>query len=219
MSLDTIYPPAAVPSGRSTVDGTEMVHGPDGALFPVGMVKPQHLMEDELVRQEIAHALALSEQIARFRGHVHDNLGAFEALVAERYGASVGGRKGNKTLMTYDGLMKMTVQVADNIVFGPELQVAKSLVDACLTDWSAASGEELKAVITRAFNMDREGQVNRSALYSLLRLEIADERWRQAMQAIRDAMRVVGSKQYVRFYRRADSAAEWEPITIDLARA
>ncbi|MBP7242937.1 DUF3164 family protein [Amaricoccus sp.] len=215
----TIHPPAAVPSGRTNVDGREMVHGPDGALLPVGTVKPQHLMEDELVRQEIGHAIALSEQISRFAGHVHDNIGAFEALIAERYGAKVGGRKGNKTLMSYDGLYKLTVQVADNVAFGPELQVAKALVDECLTDWSAASGDELKAVITRAFNMDREGQVNRAALYSLLRLDIDDPRWKQAMQAIRDAMRVVGSKLYVRFYRRADSAAAWEPVSIDLARA
>jgi hypothetical protein len=74
-------------------------------------------------------------------------------------------------------------------------------------------------VITRAFNTDREGQINRAALYSLLRLEIADERWKQAMQAIRDAMRVVGSKSYVRFYQRPASDAAWQPITIDLAKA
>lgn len=219
MSFDTLYPPAEVPSGRTLVDGNEMVHGPDGALLPIGTVKPQHLMEDELVRQEIGHAIALSEQVGRFRGHVQDNIGAFEALIAEQYGAKVGGKKGNKTLMSYDGLYKLTVQVADDVVFGPELQVAKSLVDACLNDWSAAAGDELKAVITKAFSTDKEGQINRAALYGLLRLDIADERWQRGMQAIRDAMRVVGSRQYVRFYRRADSAAPWEPITIDLARA
>lgn len=219
MISDTTYPPTPVPSGRTTVDGAEMIHGPDGALLPVSTVKPQHLLEDELVRQEIGHAIALSEQVSRFAAHVHDNLGAFEALVAEQYGAKIGGKKGNKTLMTYDGLFKMTVQVADNVVFGPELQVAKTLVDECLTDWSASSGDELKAVITRAFNTDREGQINRAALYSLLRLEISDERWRQGMQAIRDAMRVVGSKLYVRFYRRPTSTASWEAITIDLAKA
>lgn len=213
------YPPAKVPTGRTTVDGAEMIHGPDGALLPVSTVKPQHVLEDELVRQEISHAIALSGQVSRFRGHVQDNLGAFEALVAGQYGAKVGGKKGNKTLMTYDGLFKMTVQVADDVVFGPELQVAKTLVDECLTDWSASAGDELKAVITKAFSTDKEGQINRAALYGLLRLEIEDARWRRGMQAIRDAMRVVGSKQYVRFYRRADSSAPWEPITIDLAKA
>jgi hypothetical protein len=213
------YPPAPIPTGRVVIDGVEHVVDGDGAKVPVSVVKPQHLLEDDLVRSEMGHAVALSEQMSRFLGHFWDNLGAFEALIAERYGATIGGKKGNKTLMSYDGLYKMTVQVADNVVFGPELQVAKSLVDECLNDWTAAAGDELKAVVTRAFNTDKEGQINRAALYSLLRLEIADERWKRGMQAIRDAMRVVGSKSYVRFYRRATADAAWEAVTIDLAKA
>lgn len=215
----THYPPAQIPTGRRTIDGVERIIDGDGGLIPVSAVKPQHLLEDDLVRQEISHAVALSEQLSRFLGHFVENLTAYEQLVAERYGARVGGKKGNKTLMTYDGLFKITVQVADNVVFGPELQIAKSLVDECLTDWTASAGAELQAVIQRAFNTDKEGQINRAALYSLLRLDIADERWKNAMQAIRDAMRVVGSKSYVRFYRRPAADAAWQAITIDLAKA
>lgn len=215
----TNYPPARIPTGRVTIDGVERIVDGDGGLIPVSAVKPQHLLEDDLVRQEIGHAVALSEQLSRFLGHFVENLTAYEQLVAERYGARVGGKKGNKTLMTYDGLFKVTVQVADNVVFGPELQIAKSLVDECLTDWTASAGAELQAVIQRAFNTDKEGQINRAALYSLLRLDIADERWKNAMQAIRDAMRVVGSKSYVRFYRRPAADAAWQAITIDLAKA
>lgn len=215
----TLYPPVEIPSGRVELNGVEMIGTADGGLIPVSAVKPQHLLEDELVRQEIGHAWALSEQLTRFLGHFVVNLTAYEQLVAERYGARVGGKKGNKTLMTYDGLFKITVQVADNVVFGPELQIAKTLVDECLTDWSAGAGDELKAVIQRAFNTDKEGQINRNALYSLLRLEIEDPRWQSAMQAIRDAMRVVGSKSYVRFYHRPTADAAWQAITIDLAKA
>lgn len=215
----TIYPPAPIPTGRVTVDGVERIVDGNGGLIPVSAVKDQHLLEDQLVRDEMGHAVALSEQLSRFLGHFVENLTAYEQLVAEKYGARVGGAKGNKTLMTYDGLFKITVQVADNVVFGPELQIAKSLVDECLTDWTAGSGDELKAVIQRAFNTDKEGQINRAALYSLLRLEIADPRWQSAMQAIRDAMRVVGSKSYVRFYRRESADGAWRPVTIDLAKA
>jgi precorrin-3B methylase len=53
----------------------------------------------------------------------------------------------------------------------------------------------------------------------LLNLDISDERWKRAMQAIRDAMRVVGSKTYVRFYERPSQTAAWEAITIDLSKA
>lgn len=215
----TLYPPIEIPSGRVTLNGVECIGTSDGGWIPVSTVKPQHILEDDLVRAEIGHAWALSEQLNRFRGHFDENLTAYEQLVAERYGAKVGGKKGNKTLMTHDGLFKITVQVADNVVFGPELQIAKGLVDECLNDWTAQSGAELRAVIQRAFNTDKEGQINRAALYSLLRLEIEDARWKNAMQAIHDAMRVVGSKSYVRFYHRPTVDAAWQPITIDLAKA
>jgi len=54
--------------------------------------------------------------------------------------------------------------------------------------------------------------------YRDLRLEIGDARWQRAMSAIRDAMRVVGSKTYVRCYMRDHAEAAWEPVVLDLAR-
>jgi len=161
----------------------------------------------------------LSEQVARFKVHSFDDLGAFEALLAQEYGATVGGAKGNKTLMSFDGLMMVKVQVADHIDFGPELQIAKGLVDECLNEWSAEARPEIRAIVTRAFNTDKAGQINRSEIFMLLRLDIEDARWLRAMTAIRDAMRIVGSKIYVRVYRRPVQDAPWEAVTIDLARA
>jgi hypothetical protein len=215
----TAFQPAPIPDGRQTVDGREYMENAEGGLTPLALVKPQDQMQDDLVRREIGFFIALSEQVARFKGHLFDNLGAFEALLAEQYGAKVGGPKGNKTLMTFDGLFKLQVQVADNIVFGPELQVAKTLVDECLNEWAAGSRDEIRAIVTRAFNTDKEGQINRSEVFMLLRLDISDARWKRAMEAIRDAMRIVGSKTYVRAFRRAAQDAPWEPITIDLAKA
>ncbi|WP_255448630.1 DUF3164 family protein [Telmatospirillum sp. J64-1] len=51
------------------------------------------------------------------------------------------------------------------------------------------------------------------------RIDIQDRRWQQAMTAITDSIRIAGSKTYVRFYRRTDPQARWEPVTIDLAAA
>ena len=50
-------------------------------------------------------------------------------------------------------------------------------------------------------------------------LDIDDDRWKRAMDAIRAAMRVVGSKTYVRCHVRANQNDEWRAITIDLAKA
>jgi hypothetical protein len=102
---------------------------------------------------------------------------------------------------------------------GPQLQIAKSLVDECLNEWSADSRPEIRAIVTRAFNTDKAGQINRAEIFMLLRLEIEDERWNKAMLAIRDAIRVVGSKTYIRYYRRATIEQAFEPISIDMAKA
>ena len=213
------FTPAPIPDGKITLAGREFMADAKGNLVPVQLIKDQHLLEDGLVRCEIGWAVALSEQVARMKQHLFNNLGVFEALLAEKYGATIGGKKGNKTLTTVDGLMKISVQVADNIVFGPELQIAKALVDECLNEWAEGARDELRAIVTRAFNTDKEGQINRSEIFMLLRLEIEDPRWQRAMRAIRDAMRVEGSKTYVRFYMRLTPDAPWQPITIDMAKA
>lgn len=214
----TAYPPAQIPDGKTVIGDKIYMQDAKGALVPLDLIKPQHVLEDELVRKVMGHAIALSDQVARFKDHVFDDIGGFEALLAQEYGATVGGEKGNKTLMTHDGLFQIKVQVADNVVFGPELQTAKVLVDECLNEWSEGARDEIRAIVTRAFNTDKAGQINRSEIFMLLRLQIEDARWQRAMKAIREAMRVVGSKTYIRCYRRAAQDGAWEPVSIDLAK-
>lgn len=207
------------PAGEVLVNGKVYMPDAKGSLVPLEAVKPVDKLEDEVVRKVIGYADELSEQVTRFRQHTFDDLGAYEALLAQEYGATKGGAKGNKTFRTFDGRMKVQVQVADFVDFGPQLQIAKGLIDECLTEWSAESRPEIRAIVTRAFNVDKAGQINRSEIFMLLRLDIEDERWQRAMAAIRDAMKVVGSKTYVRCYRREHEDAPWRAITIDLAKA
>lgn len=211
--------PAAVPDGRIELAGHAYMADAKGSLVPVSLIKTQHLLQDEVVRKIAGYALALSDEVARFKCHTFDDLSSFEALLAQEYGAAIGGAKGNKTFMSFDGLMKVQVQVADHIDFGPELQIAKGLTDECLNEWSAEARPEIRAIVTRAFNTDKAGQINRSEIFMLLRLDIDDPRWLRAMTAIRDAMRVVGSKTYVRVYMRDQPTAPWSAVTIDLAKA
>ncbi|MBV2147911.1 DUF3164 family protein [Sphingobium sp. AS12] len=205
--------------GRREIDGvTYMIDG-KGGLIPAKAVKPQDLLQDELVRKIMGFAEPISAQVARFRQHTLDDVDAFVALIEQEYGAKRGGKKGNLSFVSYDGLLKVDVGVGENISFGPELQIAKELVDECLRDWSQGTREELKAVINRAFDVDSQGKVNRNDLFYLLRLDIEDDRWQQAMRAIRDSIRVIGSKRYVRIYRRPDAESAWEAVSVNMATA
>lgn len=202
-----------------TVGGKPTMRDAKGRYVPVALIKPTDKLQDELVRKMIAFAVDLSAQIARFRGHCFDDLGSFQALIAQEHGASVGGAKGNVTLTSFDGCMKVQFQVADLLDFGPELQAAKALVDECLNEWTEGSRDEVRAVVSRAFNVDREGRINRAELFMLLRVAIEEPRWKRAMEALRESIRVIGSKTYIRFYKRPAPDAKWEAVSIDLASA
>lgn len=190
-----------------------------GRLVPEGLVKPSDALADQLVRKLMGYADELSAQIARFRHHTFEDVGAFLALLGEQYGESRGGAKGNITLTSYDGTLKVQVAVADQMTFGPELQIAKSLIDACISEWAIGANVNIRALVEHAFRVDKEGQVSRDAIFALRRVAIDDERWEEAMAAIADSVRIEGTKTYIRFYRRPNPMARWEAVTIDLASA
>lgn len=206
-------------AGLVTIGGRSYMTDARGALIPVETVKAADRLEDETVRKIMDFARELSAQIARFKGHTFADLNALQSLFEQEYGAKAGGKKGNVTFQSFDGLMQVRVQIADQISFGPQLQQAKQLIDECLIEWGSESRAEIRALVNRVFAVEKEGQINRAELFGLLRLEISDDRWVRAMDAIRDSIRVTGTKAYVRFYERPHVEARFEPVTIDLAAA
>ena len=197
--------------------GTLYMKDASGRLVPLSVVKPEDQLQDQTIRKIIGYAEELSARIARFRGHTFDDIATTLDLMAEKYGVRRGGAKGNVTLTSYDGLLKVTVQVQEQLTFGPELQIAKNLVDQCIGSWAEGVNDKIRALVEHAFQVDKEGRINRAALFQLRRLSIDDADWKAAMEALGDAIRVIGSKEYVRFYRRTDTRSRWQPITIDLA--
>jgi len=213
------FTPAPIPDGKVEVHGKTYMPTAKGGLMPIEMVKPLDLLKDGVVRKVMGYAIALSQQVSRFLGHTFRDIGSLEALMAQEYGAKLGGAKGNITLYTYDGLFKIEVRVQDHLDFGPEVQIAKALFDECLVEWSADSRAEIRSLVTDAFRTDKAGQISRSGIFTLLRTESDDPRWNEALRALRDAMIVIGSKTYVRMWMRPTCDARWSSVTIDLARA
>jgi hypothetical protein len=203
--------------GAIDVGGKPYLRDAKGNLVPLAAVKPVDLLMDETVRAITDKARALSAQLQAFKAETFHTVASLQALIAQDYGVTLGGVKGNVTLNTFDGCEKVTIQTADLVELGPELQVAKALIDECLLEWSAGSGAELEALVHRVFQVDKQGQINRAALYMLFRVNSADERWKRAMEAIRDSMRVIGSKSYARCHERAACDAAWHAIALDLA--
>jgi len=190
-----------------------------GALVPIEAIKPQHLLEDQLVRSLIEPAETMSAKLAELRDHTLAEVASFRELIAEKYGVTKGGAKGNVTLTSYDGTLQAQVSVGDSISFGPELSAAKELIDSCVLRWSEGSNANTQALVQHAFQTNKLGKIDTGRVLGLRRLAIEDEEWARAMDAISDAVRVTGSKTYVRFYRRDPIKETLTPISLNIANA
>lgn len=188
-----------------------------GRWVPRSLVKDVDLARHELVLEMVARAEAFSRLLLDFRARALADIRAFVALSSERYGVEVGGAKGNVTLLSFDGRYKVTLQVADHLVFDERLQAAKELVDQCIRAWSEGARDEIRALVEHAFQADKQGKVSTERVLGLRRLNIQDPKWLSAMRAIADSVQVASSKAYVRFYERIGEGDGWRAISLDLA--
>ena len=187
-----------------------------GRLVPIESIKDIDLARDELVLEIVAKAQALNKALSEFKARSFADIQAFIDLSAEKYNAKIGGRKGNVTLNSYDGQYRILRANQDHIVFDERIQAAKALIDECLRDWTDGARSEIRAIIDRAFEVDKQGNLNTARILTLRSVEIKDHRWLQAMQAISDSIQVMGSKLYIRVYvRKGDD--DYEQIPLDIS--
>jgi Rad3-related DNA helicase len=209
----------ALAPGQVKIGDAVYMTGPRGELVPIEVVKGSDKLQDQLARDLHERAVALNRKLRDFKLAAFAEIDAFLALIDEKYGAKPRGTKGNLTLSSFDGKIQLQVQVADQFRYGPELQSAKTLVDECLNEWAEGVRAEIRALITKAFNVDKEGNVSRASLLALKSYDFQDERWLTAMQAIKDAEVVESTKRYVRFRYRPNADAAWVTVSLDIASA
>jgi hypothetical protein len=189
-----------------------------GHFVPAALVRPEHKLEDQLVRGLVEKAAAQHAAIAAFKAEAFGDVRALLALLGERYEVKLGGVRGGVQLHSYDGLMRVTVSVADVMTFGPELLAAKALIDECITEWSVGASDNIRTIVNDAFAVGDGGKLQIDRVLALRRLEIPDDKWRRAMEAIGVALRVAQTREYIRIYRRPNRDAQFEQIVLDASR-
>ena len=145
------------------------------------------------------------------------DIAAFVEISAERYDTVVGGKKGNVTLYSFDGQYKIQRDISQHLRFDEGILAAKALIQTCLDEWTAGGRSELKALVAKAFEVDAEGNLSTNRILGLRRVHIEDARWKQAMEAIGDALQIIGSKAYFRIYKRVGDSDKYEPISLNIA--
>ncbi len=192
---------------------------PAGHLVPREQVREQDLLRDQVATELADRALNIHHQLKAFKARALADIADLVSVSAEKYKVAIGGEKGNVTITTFDGKYKVVRAFAERITFTEEIEAAKALINACIIRWSEGANDNIRALVDRAFRTDSKGQIKTAAVLELLRLEITDDEWERAMDAIRDSIQSTGTAVYVRVYQRIDGTDQYRAISLDLATA
>jgi len=213
-------PVAAAPTPPTPPDeiGPDMMVNAQGFAVKAHLVPARVKLEDQTVNELLAGAKTIREKIAAFKASAMSDVSAFLDVLFDTYQVKRTGGRGGVELTSFNGLRRVTVSVQDAITLGSEIQAAKALIDDCIVRWSKGADDNLMAIINDAFQVGESGKLRVQAILGLRRLDINDDGWRMAMNAMGDAIRKETSRSYVRFYERPNVDAPFEQIVLDMSR-
>lgn len=188
-----------------------------GSLVPVAKIKDIDKQRHKCVTQLAESAKKASADLMAFKLCAMQAVQDFVDHSLAQYDVRHGGKKGNITLVSFDGRYKISRTMQDSITFDERLQAAKALVDECVKAWSKGSNDNIKVLVNNAFQVDKAGSVNVGRILNLRTLKIDDEKWLRAMTAISDSMKVHSTKPYIRFYELDELGGDYVPISLDVA--
>lgn len=188
-----------------------------GHLVPIESIKALDLLRDDTVTRIINSALAEQEQMRAFKHKALSDIAAFLEIAAAQYNTKLGGKKGNLSLVSYDGKYKVMLAVSDSLNFDERLHIAKVLIDECIHEWTVDSNANIRALIEHAFQTDKQGNINTARIFGLMRLKMDGEKWAQAMTALKDSIQITSTSQYLRLYERMGDTDQYSQIAMDIA--
>lgn len=195
-----------------------MVNG-KGESVHRDLIRGDVLLKDALVNALALDAAAFRDMMGEFRKASEQKIEAYFGTLMERYGldAKKGSRRGNITLENFASTAKVQIAVADKLTFDEKIQLAKMKFDEYFEQVTQGSSEEIKLLITRAFDVDKEGNVDVKRILELRSYNIIHPLWCEAVALIEESKQVVSSKGYIRFYTRPSYDAPWQHVCLDLA--
>lgn len=188
-----------------------------GHLVPEHQVREHDKLRDQVARELAGMALDINKALVGFKTKSLADIDDLIAISHERYGVTIGGKKGNASITTYDGRFKVERQMAERLTFTEEILAAKELIDRCIRKWSEGADQHLRVLVDRAFRANKQGQIKTGDVLSLLRIEINDPDWKLAMEALKDSIQVNGTAVYIRVYQRVGETDRYDPINLNIS--
>lgn len=183
------------------------------------LIKADDKLKDDVVEKLCDASQAVSQQIIEFKQMAFGEVEEFYNLLLEKYNVDIkkNSKKGNLTLENYSGTHKVVIAVADRIAFDEKLTIAKAKIDEYLHEVTENATADIKTLITKAFEVDKKGDISPKKILALKAYDIKHTKWVEAMGIIDEATEIVSSKNYIRFYTRKCISDAYIQVPLDIA--
>ncbi|WP_432460834.1 DUF3164 family protein [Agarivorans sp. QJM3NY_25] len=189
-----------------------------GHLVAEAQIRPIDSLRDELVQEVVREAKLLQQQMASFKAKYMAAIADFVDLSANEYGVQFGGTKGNVTLLSFDGKHKLVRAIGEHRVFDERIQAAKALLDQCIERWCAeGANDNIRALVEHAFRVNKQGHIDVNEVLGLRQLNIDDDQWQLAMEALADSIQITGTSSYLRLYEMGTND-KFKQLSLDISK-
>lgn len=197
------------------VDGKVFYINSAGAMVPEEAVKDTDKLRDDVVNTIVERIIALEKRMKEIKTECMNDIEAFIKILAEQYKVEIGGVKGNVQLTSFDGTKQVLLNMSRSIEVNEGVEIAKQLIDEYLIEITGDSTPEIRALVGQAFRV-KQGKMDVRRLLELKQLNIKDERWMKAMEAISESIVVTASKPCLRL-RDKDKNGEYKTHLLEFA--
>lgn len=200
-------------SGQIKTPDGYMVNG-QGHLVPLSAIREIDILRNDLVTSLISVVKIKSAEMSKFKTECQAQVSSFVEVAAQEHGITMGGKKGNVSLTSFDGAFKVLRAIDETIQFTEGLVIAREMIDRCIQRWSDGANANLVALINKAFETDKAGNLSTARVLTLASVKIDDAEWCKAIEAIHQSVQVASTKSYVRFYER-NALGQYIQIPLD----
>ena len=185
----------------------------DGRKIPRKVIDKYLKKRDKLVEQVFQNVDGVGEQLAELKGKIK--------LLVEKFLNDSAGEynekwQGNTTLYNFSKTLALDISINKRISLDERLQIAKSKIDKYVLSLVKDSNKDLVMLVTRAFNVDKKGNVNVKDILALRSWEIKDPLWMEATDLINKSISISGIRTYYQF-KKKDEEGKWKPVQLNFS--
>lgn len=185
----------------------------------IGNITEPDKLKNELVGKIIKNVRQKQGELAYFKAQLKQDILDYIDMLRDVYRMDPLSRskKGNYELVNFDGKLKVQVGIQDSINFDEKIMLAKEKIDAFLKEQTKDAAPIVHTLVMEAFEVDHKQKLSAQNVLKLRTLKVDHPEWKAAMELIGDSIKIVSSKENIRFYERTGAEQKWQLISLDFS--